>query len=119
MQPGEDRGSGQSRPAKLLRIHIAESDRWDGQPLYEAIVARCRAMKIAGATVLRGLEGFGETADMHRAHLVRHDQPMVVTIVDSEESIARLLPALEPMIDTGLIAISDVQATRVQKQGSE
>lgn len=105
----------QAHPAKLLRIHISESDRWQGKPLYEAIVARCREMKIAGATVLRGLEGYGESAEMHRAHLVRHDQPIVIMIVDSDEKLTALSPVVEEMMDTGLIAVSDVQMIRVQK----
>ena len=71
------------QPARLLRIHIAESDRCGGKPLYEAIVQKCREMKIAGATVFRGLEGYGETAEMHKHHLTRHDQPILISIVDS------------------------------------
>jgi hypothetical protein len=61
----------QGQPARLMRIHISESDRFGDRPLYEAIVARCREMNIAGATVLRGLEGYGETAEMHKSHLTR------------------------------------------------
>ena len=108
----------QGYPARLLRIHISESDRHQGKPLYEAIVAKCREMKIAGATVFRGLEGYGETAEMHRAHLVRHDQPIIITIVDSGENLAKLIPVVETMMDTGLIAISDVQVVRVQKRAA-
>ena len=105
-------------PARLLRIHVSESDRYQGKPLYEAIVAKCRELKIAGATVFRGLEGYGESAEMHRAHLVRHDQPMIITIVDSGENLARLIPAVENMMDTGLMALSDVQVVRVQKRAT-
>ena len=76
---------------------------------------KCRDLSIAGATVFRGLEGYGESAEIHRHHLVTHDQPIVVTIVDSEENIRRLLPVLEEMVDTGLIAISDVEAARITK----
>jgi len=108
----------QEFPAKLLRIHISESDRYQGKPLYEAIVAKCRELKIAGATVFRGLEGYGETAEMHRAHLVRRDQPIVITIVDSGENLAALIPVVESMMDTGLMAVSDVQAVRVQKKAA-
>jgi len=108
----------QGYPAKLLRIHISESDRFQGKPLYEAIVAKCRELKIAGATVFRGLEGYGETAEMHRAHLVRHDQPIIITIVDSAENLATLIPVVENMMDTGLIAVSDVHLVRVQKRAS-
>lgn len=103
------------QPARLLRIHIAESDRYGGKPLYEAIVNKCREMKIAGATVFRGLEGYGETAEMHRHRLTRHDQPILIAIVDTAENLARFVPLVEEMMDTGLIAVSDVQAVRVQK----
>jgi PII-like signaling protein len=74
-------------PAKLLRIHISESDRFDGKPLHEAIVQKCRELGIAGASVFRGLEGYGETGGMRRAHLMRHDEPIVITIVDSAENL--------------------------------
>ena len=104
-----------AKPAKILRIHISESDRYQGNPLSEAIVAKCRELKIAGATVFQGLEGFGESADLHRAHLVRHDQPIVIVIVDTAENLARLVPAVEEMIDTGVLATSDVEMIRVQK----
>ncbi|HXM42261.1 MAG TPA: DUF190 domain-containing protein [Bryobacteraceae bacterium] len=104
------------QPARLLRIHISESDRFEGKPLYEAIVNKCREMKIAGATVFRGLEGYGETAEMHKYHLTRHDQPILISIIDSAENLARLSPLVEEMMDTGLIAISDVQIVRVQKK---
>jgi PII-like signaling protein len=102
--------------ARLLRIHIAESDRYDGKPLYEAIVNKCREMKIAGATVFRGLEGYGETAEIHKHHLTRHDQPILISIIDTAENLARLAPVVEDMMDTGLIATSDVQIVRVQKK---
>ena len=107
MQKGEQ--------ARILRIHISESDRFEGKPLYEAIVTKCREFKIAGVTVFLGLEGYGETAEMHRAHFIGHDQPIVITIVDAAENLARLVPAVEEMMDTGLIAASDVRVIRVQK----
>jgi uncharacterized protein len=103
-------------PAKLLRVHISESDRVGHRPLYEAIVEKCREMKIAGATVFRGLEGYGETGEMHRAHLVRHCQPILISIVDTPENIARLILEIEPMINTGMMAESDVKMIRVQKK---
>jgi PII-like signaling protein len=103
------------QPARLLRIHISEADRFQGKPLYEAIVAKCREMKIAGATVFRGLEGYGESAEMHRPHLARHDQPILISIVDSAENLDLLVPVVEEMMDTGLMAISDVRIVRVQR----
>ena len=102
------------QPAKLLRVHCSESDRYKGKPLYEAIVEKCRQLKIAGATVFRGLEGFGETSEIHRAHLLAHDQPIVITIVDSADNLQGLIPAIEDMMDTGMIAMSDVTVTRIQ-----
>jgi uncharacterized protein len=103
------------KPAKLLRIHISESDRYGGTPLVEAIIAKCRELKIAGATVFQGLEGFGDSTELHRAHLVRHDQPMVIAIVDTAENLSRLVPAVEEMLDTGVLVTSDVEMIRVEK----
>lgn len=103
------------KKAKLLRLHFGESDRYNGKPLYEAIVNRCQELKIAGATVFRGLEGFGETAEIHRHHLIKKDQPIVVTIVDTPENLDRLIPQIEEMMDTGMIATSDVDCMRFQK----
>ncbi|MBZ5594606.1 MAG: DUF190 domain-containing protein [Acidobacteriia bacterium] len=103
--------------AKILRIHISESDRFEGKPLYEAIVAKCRELKIAGASVFLGLEGYGETAEMHKAHLVRSDRPVVITIIDTAENIERLVPVAAEMMDTGLMAVSEVQMIRVERAG--
>src|SRR5579863_3822968 len=105
-----------SQSAELLRIHISESDRYQGKPLHEAVIAKCRELKIAGASVLAGLEGYGETAEIHRAHLVRSDRPIVIMIVDTAENIRRLVPVVEGMIATGVIATSEVQMTRVEKK---
>jgi hypothetical protein len=101
--------------AKLLRLHFGESEQYNGKPLYEAIVNRCRELKIAGATVFRGFEGYGETAEIHRHHLLKKDQPIVVTIVDTAENLGRLIPEVEEMMDTGMIATSDVEYVRIEK----
>jgi PII-like signaling protein len=106
------------QPAKLMRAHFSEHHRYQGKPLYEAIVSKCLEMKIAGATVIRGLEGYGEMAQIHRSHLLKHELPTVVTIVDSAENIERLAPVIEEMMGTGLIAISDVQIRRIQKKAA-
>ncbi len=105
-------------PAKLLRIHCSEGDRCNGKPLHEAVIDKCRQMQIAGATVFRGLQGFGESAEIHRSHLLGHDQPIVITIVESAENVERLLPVIEEMMDTGMIAVSDVRALRIHKSGT-
>ena len=103
------------QPAKLMHLHFSEHHRYKGRPLYEAVVEKCLEMKIAGATVLRGLEGYGGMAQIHRSHLLKNDLPIIVTIVDSAENIDRLAPIVEEMMDTGLIAVSDVQVKRIQK----
>jgi PII-like signaling protein len=109
LMPGSSEG-------QLLRIHISEGDTCKGKPLHEAIVAKCREMGIAGATVFPGLEGYGESAEMHKAHLVRKDRPLVIMIVDSAERLTALAPVVEAMMDTGLTAVSNVQVLRVQKK---
>jgi PII-like signaling protein len=103
------------QPAKLLRLHFTERDRYHGKPLHEAIVNKCQELKIAGASVFRGLEGYGDTAEIHRFHILTHDLPIIIQIVDSEENIRLLLPVVEDMMDKGLIAMSDVKILRVQK----
>jgi PII-like signaling protein len=107
------------RPAKLLRLHFTERDRYQGKPLYDAIVQKCLDLKIAGATVFRGLEGYGDTAEIHRSHILTHDLPIVIQIVDTEENIQRLLPSVEEMMDKGLIAMSDVSILRIQKAAAQ
>ena len=108
----------QAQSAEILRIHVSETDRHQGKPLYEAIVAKCRELKISGATVFQGLEGYGETAEMHKAHLVRSDRPIVITVVDTADNIRRLIPVVAGMMDTGLMATSAVQMIRVQKSAA-
>jgi PII-like signaling protein len=102
-------------PAKLVRIHLSEQDKYSGKPLYEAIIEKCLELSVAGATVFRGVEGYGDSAEIHRHRLLVHDQPIIVTIIDSEDKIRHLLPALEEMMDTGLIAMSDVEVIRITK----
>ena len=97
--------------AVLLRIYIGESDRWEHQPLYEAIVLKAREGHLAGATVLRGPMGFGHTSRLHTAKILRlsMDLPMVIEIVDSEEKIDAFLPELEKMIGGGLVTLAPVK----------
>jgi uncharacterized protein len=104
--------------AKLLRIYFGESDKWRGQALYQAIVAKCRELDIAGATVYRGVEGYGASTLIHRAHLlsVSSDAPIMVSVVDSEEKIRKLIPVLDEMVDEGLIAMSDVEVIKYVHQ---
>ena len=97
--------------AVLLRIFIGESDRWEHKPLYEAIVLRARELHLAGATVTRGLMGFGQTSRLHTAKILRlsMDLPLVIEIVDSEEKINAFLPELEKMIGGGLVTMEQVK----------
>ncbi|MEK0084690.1 DUF190 domain-containing protein [Benzoatithermus flavus] len=99
------------RSAMLLRIFIGESDRHGHRPLYEAIVMKAREAHLAGATVLRGPMGFGHSSRLHTAKILRlsADLPLVIEIVDSEDKIAGFLPALEPMIGSGLVTTEKVQ----------
>jgi PII-like signaling protein len=105
-----------SQAAKILRIHISEADRHGGKPLYQAIVAKCRELKIAGASVFFGLEGYGETAEMHKAHFVRSDRPVLITVVDAPDNIDRLIPAVTELMNTGLLAVGDARMIRVEKK---
>jgi uncharacterized protein len=95
---------------KLLRIFIGESDRWHGRPLYQAIVERVREEGLAGATVLRGIEGFGADSRLHTARLLRlsEDLPVVIEIVDSAERIEAILPALDEMVGEGMVTVERV-----------
>lgn len=99
---------------KLLRIFIGEGDRWQGMPLFEAIVRKVRESGGAGATVLRGIEGFGAHSRIHTARILRlsQDLPIVVEIVDTAEKIDALLPTLDAMIEDGLVTIETVQILR-------
>jgi len=99
-----------ARPARRLSVYIGEGDRWQGKPLYEAIVLKARELHAAGATVLRGPMGFGAASRIHTAKVLRlsEDLPMVVQIVDSTEKVQELLDALRPMIGGGLVTVEDV-----------
>jgi uncharacterized protein len=103
--------------AKMLRVHFGEDDKWQGKPLYQAIVEKCRQLDIAGATVYRGIEGYGASTLIHRAHLLRSsDLPIMVSVVDTQENMAKLLPALDEMVCDGLIAMSDVEVIQYVHQ---
>mgnify|MGYP000196210492 CR=1 FL=1 len=100
--------------AMLLRIFLGERDRHGGRPLYEAIVAKARELKLAGATVLRGPMGYGRNAHIHRANLldISEDLPVIVEIVESEANLDRLLPELQGMMGSGLVTLEKVKVIR-------
>jgi uncharacterized protein len=100
--------------AQRVRVYIGESDQWHGKPLFAAIVERCRLEGLAGATVLRGVEGYGAHSRIHTARLLRlsEDLPVVVDIVDRAERIERLLPILDEMVTEGLITLENVHVVK-------
>ncbi len=101
--------------AKMLRVHIGENDRWEGEPLYETIVKRARLLDIAGATVYRGILGYGAQKRIHKHHTLAlsSDDPILVTVIDEAEKIDALLAALDGIVTGGcLIAISDVTVVK-------
>jgi uncharacterized protein len=107
--------------AELLRIFIGESDRYHGKPLYEVIVLEARKRGMAGATVLRGVMGFGADSRMHTAKILRlsEDLPIVVEIVDKPERIADFLPELDKMIDEGLITLERARVIAYRHSGGK
>ncbi len=104
---------------QLLRIFIGENDRWHGKPLYEAIVSRAREAGLAGATVLRGLMGYGAASRIHTAKVLRlsEDLPIVVEIVDHSDRISAFLPALDEMVVDGLVTLERAQVITYRAKG--
>jgi len=98
-------------PALLVRIYIGESDRWERRPLYEAIVEKLRVSGVAGATVLRGIEGYGRAARLHTASVLRlsEDLPILIEVVDREDRLRSVLPEIDAMVDGGLITLEQVE----------
>jgi hypothetical protein len=99
------------KQGKLLRIFIGENDRHEGLPLYEWIVRKARENGLAGATVLRGLEGYGAHSRLHKAKILRlsSDLPLVVEIVDTEEKIQSFLPLIDDAVGEGLATVERVE----------
>jgi hypothetical protein len=110
----------QQTDARLLRIFIGESDTHDGRPLYQAIVETLRRDGLAGATVLRGIEGFGKSSTLHTAHILRlsEDLPIVIECVDTADRIEAVLPALDDMIGDGLVTMERVDVRVYRANGA-
>ena len=100
----------------LLRIFIGESDRYHGIPLFEALVKKARELNLAGATVLRGVLGFGASSRIHTAKLLdlSADLPVIVEIVDTEERIGLLMPFVDQYVTEGLVTMEKVRVMRYQ-----
>ncbi len=102
-------------PAKLIRIYLGESDKCDGEPLYDAIVKKLRMLDFAGATVYRGILGYGAKKHTHKSGLLHlsHDLPIMISIIDKAERVDELVDAVSPMMQDGLIVISEVEIHRI------
>lgn len=101
--------------ARMMRIYLGESDQWQGEPLYDAIVKKLRMMDIAGATVYRGILGYGVKGHTHKTgalHFSR-DLPVMISVVDTEEKVNRAIDTVEGMMTDGLIVLSDVDVIRL------
>jgi len=98
----------------LLRIFVGESDNYKGKALYEHIVLKARELNLAGATVLRGIMGFGADSRMHTAKLLRlsEDLPVVIEIVETQENLDKLLPFLDEVVEEGLITLEKVRVVK-------
>jgi PII-like signaling protein len=96
--------------AKIMRIYIGENDKWNGKPLYEAIVNGLRSNDIAGVTVYRGILGYGANRRIHKdaALSLSHDRPILLSIVDTEEKLKAFMPVLDQMVQQGVVVLSDV-----------
>jgi hypothetical protein len=99
---------------KLLRIFIGEGDTYHGKPLFEAIVLKARELNLAGATVTRGMMGYGANSRLHTSKILRlsEDLPIIIEIVDTEEKIKLLLPFLDEQVIEGLITMEKVQVIK-------
>jgi len=110
----------QQGPAKLMRVFMGEADRWHDEPLYDAIVNRLRMMEIAGATVYRGILGYGAKGHQHKKSFFHptRDLPVMISVIDTEEKIAAAADAIEGMLQDGLIVVSDVDTVRLVRSHS-
>lgn len=98
----------------LLRIFIGETDQYKGKALYEQIVIKAKELNLAGATVIRGIMGFGADSRMHSAKLLRlsEDLPILIELVDTEENLNKLLPFLDEAVTEGLITLEKVRVIK-------
>ena len=107
----------QQSQGKLLRIFMSENDRHEGRPLYEWIIRQADMQHLAGATVLRGLEGFGAHSHLHTAKVLRmsSDLPIIIEIADTEENINRFYSIIESVLEEGIVTIENIKITYFRK----
>lgn len=100
--------------ARMLRIYFTEGEKWEGEPLYKAIMAKCMELGLGGATVFRAFEGFGASARIYHARTlsISKNAPILIIVIDTEEQVQKLLPHVDRVIQGGLVASSMVEAIR-------
>ena len=105
----------QAGKAKMLRVYLGEADRWNGEPLYDAIVKRLHLLDIAGATVYRGILGYGAKGHTHKQGLLHfsRDMPIMISVIETGEKLAQAAEEIEKMLGDGLIVVSDVDIVRL------
>lgn len=98
----------------MLRIFIGENDQYKGKPLYEQIVLKARELNLAGATVTRGILGFGADSRIHTAKILAlsEDLPLIIEIVDTEENIDRLMPFIDETVEEGLVTLEKMKVVK-------
>ena len=105
----ETHGLRREGKAKLMRIYVGENDKWRDKPLYKAVVESLRANDIAGVTVYKGILGYGANKRVHKSStLLSHDCPVMLSVVDTEENLRKMMPILDEMVQQGLVVLSDV-----------
>ncbi len=107
-------------PAKRLTILVGETDQWHHKPLYTEIVHRAHAAGMAGATVLRGIEGYGASQHVHTTRILSlsEDLPVAVVVIDDAERISAFLPQLDELISEGLVVLDDVEVIAYRGRGA-
>jgi PII-like signaling protein len=107
--------------AKMIRIYIGEDDRWEGEPLHEAIVKKLRMMDIAGATVYKGVMGYGAQQRLHKPGWLglSTDLPVMISVIDREEKVRGVIPMLDEMVDEGLVVLSDVEIIKYTRKSTD
>lgn len=105
----------QAAKAKMMRIFLGEADRWNEEPLYDAIVKRLRMMDVAGATVYRGILGYGAKGHTHQQNFLHtsRDLPIMIAVVETDEKLNAAAAAIEEMLQDGLIVVSEVDIVRL------
>ncbi len=108
-------------PARMLRIHFGEDDKWQDTPLHEAILAKCMELGMGGAIVYRGIEGYGTSTRIRHSSYwtLSKDAPIMLSVIDSEDQIKKLIPHLDLMVQEGLVVMSQVDVIEYSRSSAE